>query len=315
MKAEIACRRIIKATGSVIDFAALTVIILLLAFAGYALWDSKQIFEEAKKENYTVYKPTEENGGLSFEELQAINPEAFAWITIYGTNIDYPVVQGEDNMKYVNTNALGRYSLTGAIFLDYRNDKNFSDFNNILYGHHMAGPAMFGEVGWYKDKEMFDTRKYGDLYYDGVHHGIEIFSYLHTDAYDSAVFNAQIEGSENQRKYLENLLALSTYTRDIGVSTEDKLILLSTCSSYSTNGRDVVTARITDEVFEDTFITETIGRGLLPGISGRLGLFFGLPVLLELILLTVTPALIVFLAINHHIKKKKTIEQKRGRSL
>ncbi|MCG4817374.1 class B sortase, partial [Collinsella aerofaciens] len=76
-------------------------------------------------------------GGLSFEQLKELNPEVFGWLTVYGTNIDYPVTQGKDNWKYVNTNALGEYSLSGAIFLDYTNRKDFQDFNSILYGHHM----------------------------------------------------------------------------------------------------------------------------------------------------------------------------------
>ena len=44
------------------------------------------------------YKPagkTDESPSL--QELQKINPDVCAWLTVDGTKIDYPVVQGETN--------------------------------------------------------------------------------------------------------------------------------------------------------------------------------------------------------------------------
>ena len=83
---------------------------------------------------------------ISFEELQKINPEVFGWLNIPDTHIDYPLVQAEGNSKYVNTDVKGNFSLSGSIFLDCRNHKDFSDCNHIIYGHHMQKDAMFGEL-------------------------------------------------------------------------------------------------------------------------------------------------------------------------
>ena len=63
----------------------------------------------------------------SFEELLGINPDVCAWVTLDNTAIDYPVVQGEDNFTYVNTDVYGDFSLAGSIFLDVNCDKNFTD--------------------------------------------------------------------------------------------------------------------------------------------------------------------------------------------
>ena len=241
-------RKSIKITNSLVNNAVLLIIVALIAFAGYALWDSNQLHQGANKSNYAIYKPTQEDNGKSFKELQAINEEVFAWLTVYGTNIDYPVTQGPDNMKYVNTNAEGQYSMSGAIFLDYNNSKDFSDFNSILYGHHMAKRVMFGEIGEFSDKEKFDSHRYGKLYYDEKDHGIEFFAFLHVDAYDTKVFNAGVR--ENHRQdYLDGLLEKAVHTRDIGVSIQDRIVLLSTCSSDSTNGRDILVGRITGETY------------------------------------------------------------------
>ena len=268
------------------DFALLTIILLLLAFAGYALWDSNQIYEAADKSHYETYKPSVLDEGKSFKELQDINPEVFAWLNVYGTNIDYPVTQGENNMKYVNTNAEGQYSLSGAIFLDYRNSKDFSDFNSIIYGHHMEKHTMFGDLDIFLEKEGFDSHRYGNLYFDGKDHGIEFFAFLIVDAYDYTVFRPNV-GDHERQAYLEGLLEKSVYFRDIGISATDRLVMLSTCSVDATNGRDILVGRITDEVFVDSFAEIDVYDDEEPDWNNHDGLvkeIFLLPMLLILVL-------------------------------
>ena len=249
MKANTIGIMVIKVLSSIVDFAVLTIVIILLVFAGYALWDSNQIYQAADKSQYTIYKPTKANQGKSFTELQAINADVFAWLTVYGTNIDYPVTQGKDNMKYVNTNADGLYSLTGSLFLDYRNSKDFTDFNSIIYGHNMDKKAMFGEIGSFSDKKVFDSHQYGNLYFDGEDHGIEIFAFIHTDAYNSAVLTPNIREEERQA-YLDNLLAMAIHKRAVEISAQDHIVLLISCSPTSTNGRDILIGKITDETYQ-----------------------------------------------------------------
>ena len=241
-------KAIIKGIDTIIGILVLTVILLALAFAGYALWDSEQVHNQADKSLYTAYKPTAENEGKTFNELRQINDEVIAWLTIYDTNIDYPVTQGVNNMKYVTTNAEGRYSLSGSIFLDYRNSSGFSDFNSIIYGHNMDKKTMFGEIGYFEDKKYFDSHEYGNLYFDETDHGIEFFAFIHTDAYNSSIFWPNVP-EDMRQEYLDGLLEEAWHVREIGVSTEDRIILLATCSPSTTNGRDILVGRITDMIF------------------------------------------------------------------
>ena len=309
MTAEATGRRAIRAIDSIVNTAVLVLLMLFLAFAGYALWDAEQVYKAAERSNYTIYKPTAENQGKSLKELQAINPEVIAWLTVFGTNIDYPVTQGHDNMKYINTDAEGRYSYTGSIFLDFKNSKDFSDFNSILYGHHMEKEAMFGEIGTFSKKDIFDSRKYGNLYFGEKDHGIEFFTFLHCDAYDSEVFNANVKESMRQ-VYLDGILEKAMLTRDIGVSVDDHIILLATCSAVSTNGRDILVGRITDEVYEDGFLTRSIEGGKEPlSVSGPAGFFENIPALL-LWLVLILAALIALLSVIRHNKKMKQAEVK-----
>ena len=248
--------RAIKIIDSIVSNALLVIIVAMAAFAFYALWDSNQVLSAADKSNYESYKPTAENEGKTFKELQAINPEVIAWLEVYGTNIDYPVVQGEDNMKYVNTNAECAYSLSGAIFLDADNSVDFSDFNNILHGHHMEKNKMFGEIGDFSDERVFDSRRYGNLYYGERDHGIEFFAYVEADAYDGSVYSTGVS-EEAREAYLMNLADKALNSRDVEVTGSDRIVLLSTCSADSTNGRDILVGKITGEVFDDLFkVTE-----------------------------------------------------------
>ena len=223
----------------------------MVAFSGHSLWDSNQVYKAADRSQYEKYKPSELDEGKSFEELKRINPEVIAWLTVFGTNIDYPVTQGENNMKYVNTNAEGEYSLSGAIFLDSNNSKDFKDFNSIFYGHHMEKQAMFGEIETFSKKSTFESHSYGNLHFNGKDHGVEFFAFVHTDAYNRQVFTPNL--TEDMQGYLDNLMSLAIHKREIGVSIEDNIVLLTTCSSSSTNGRDILVGRITGSAFENPF--------------------------------------------------------------
>ncbi|MCL2888914.1 MAG: class B sortase [Eggerthellaceae bacterium] len=248
-------RKTVAFANSVVNLIVLFLVLLLLVFGCYAIWDSRQVYNEANSIRYERYKPSIESP--SFQELQTINPDVFAWLTVYGTHIDYPVVQGSNNTRYVNTNAEGRYSLSGAIFLDYRNKPDFSDFNNIFYGHHMEKQAMFGEIGNFEDRAYFNARKYGMLYYNGVEHGLEFFAFVSTDAYDTSVFRSAIYDPVEQQQFLDMLLEIAINVRwDVPVSTDDRLVMLSTCSSSSTNGRHILIGKIVDVVPEDSFYVE-----------------------------------------------------------
>ena len=270
-------RKTIQILNSVVNYGLLVFVIVLLLVASYALWDSKQLYAAASQSNYTAFRPTAANEGRSFKELQALNPEVFSWITVYGTHIDYPVVQAKTNMKYVNTNAEGSYSLSGAIFLDCDNNKDFSDFVSILYGHHMQKQTMFGEVGSFVDRAFFDSHQYGNLYFDGRDHGIEFFAFLHIDAYDKQVLWPNVSDG-SQQVYLDNLMAQAIHVRNIRVAPEDHLVLLTTCSPRTTNGRDVLVGRISNEVFENPFPSADSGAtGNLIKVDGLISLLEQIP--------------------------------------
>ena len=299
MKMNVIAVKTINYLNQTVNLAVLLITIALITFAGYALWDSNKLYQAADKSHYAVYKPSIKDEGKSFEALQAINAEVIAWLSVYGTNIDYPVTQGPDNMKYVDTDAEGRYSLSGSIFLDSNNKRDFSDYNNILHGHHMAKNVMFGEIGNFSDRKIFDAHQYGNLYIAEKDFGLEFFAFIHADAYDISIFSPGIK-AENRQVYFDNLLAHATHIRDVDVTPDDRLILLSTCSSRSTNGRDILVGRITNNIFRDPSITMQANDG--KSRDNDQDIVIGKIHLMDILLIALLTAVI---SVIHYIRKNK----------
>ena len=70
---------------------------------------------------------------IDFEKLKSINPDVVAWIKIDGTTIDYPIMQTTNNEYYLKKDIYNNYEQCGSIFLDYKNNSNFTDKNIVVY--------------------------------------------------------------------------------------------------------------------------------------------------------------------------------------
>jgi sortase B len=295
-------RRAIQIANSILNLAIGILFLLMIAYGCYALWDSNHVVTGAMAEQYAVYKPSE--NPLSFRQLQGMNSDVFGWITIYGTPIDYPLLQAEDNWKYVNTSAEGEYSLTGAIFLDSAADKSFNDFNSIIYGHNMVPNVMFGDIKTFKEKEYFDSHKYGNLYYDGRDHGLEIFAVVEADAYDAKIYTPGIVGDEARTEYLDYLLENAEQVRDVAVTVDDRIVLLSTCSTESTNGREILVGRITDEIYENEYEVEQKEKKIIGvGVPDEVRIWERIPLRWQLLIAAVL--LLIFAATGYRICRRR----------
>lgn len=240
-------KKIIQIIDRIVNWLIALCFLPILLYGMYAMWDSYQINQQADASVYETYKPTAKDS-LSFAELQKINPEVFGWLTVDKTHIDYPLVQAEDNAKYVNTDVMGEFSLAGSIFLDCNNKKDFSDINNIIYGHHMAKDAMFGELEYFEEPEYFEEHSYGKLYYEGKWHKVDFFAFVHADAYDNVFYNT----SPNDRSvYLDYVKEHAKFLKKISFDDNERYVTLSTCTSDSTNGRHLLIGRILENAAEE----------------------------------------------------------------
>ena len=242
-------RFILKLANSLLNLIVIISLLLAGAYAGYALWDNNQVYAAASnvQADMIKLKPilTERDEGASFEELLAINPDVCAWVTVDNTNIDFPILQGETNLTYINRDVYGNFALAGSIFLDSRNDKELHDLVSLLYGHHMDQSDMFGDLDKFKDKEFFDENRTGLLILPDRSYDLEIFACFLTDASDDAIFEpqeyrsdinkllklAETSGMHYDEEKLEELKATNGQTQ---------ILILSTCSTEFTDARTIV---------------------------------------------------------------------------
>ena len=254
-------KRWIRALSRIADNAVLLLLLIGLMFAAYALWDSHQVYAEADSAKYLSYKPTEENI-LSFEELRAMNHDVIGWLTIYGTKIDYPIVKAtKDNWEYLSKNAEGDWESSGALYVDYRNNKSFRDFNTIIHGHHMAEHAMFGDLDLFTDRQFFNEHQYANLFYDGTDHGVEIISILTIDAYDPIASSANITNDEGKQNLINRIREEQLYGRDVEISIDDHIVVMTTCNLGVTNGRYTLIGKILTHPVRDPFPEESVNNG------------------------------------------------------
>ena len=239
--------RLARFGDRIVSAIAAALILLMLLYGGYSLLDTAMVFNGAFVSNDLLkFKPvsTDPDSNPTLAELQQINPDCIAWLTVDDTHIDYPVVQGEDNMEYINTDVYGKFALSGAIFLDNTNAPDFSDPYSLVYGHHMDNGAMFGDVVEFVKQDYFDAHSTGTLYLPDATYSISIFACVQTDAFDSLIFNPTYQTDGDVSGLLDYIQANALHTRDIGVTSSDHIIGLSTCSEAETNGRVIIFGRL-----------------------------------------------------------------------
>jgi sortase B len=229
-----------------------------MLYGGFGLWDTWMIYKNAGVDSDILkYRPTlsedADAPNPTLSDLQKINPDVIAWLTVDDTNIDYPVVQGETNLEYLNKAVDGSFSLTGSIFLDCRNTDDFSDDYSLVYGHHMDGKVMFSELLDFMEQDFFDEHTTGVLFLPGHTRQIEWFACIKTDAYDVHLFRpTDVDSSKAMSELLDYIEENAVQYRDIGVTISDQIIALSTCETADTDGRVLLIGRMSAAVSSES---------------------------------------------------------------
>lgn len=172
---------------------------------------------------------------IDFASLKEKYPDIYAWITIPGTKVDYPIVQhASDNSYYLNHTVEGHKRVEGAIFTENYNSKDFSEPNTLIYGHNMKNGSMFKGLHKYKDKQFFNEHSEIIIYQEGRVLRYKIFAAY---VYDSRhlMLSFDFEDENVFRTYLNSVLTKkdmsSNIDTTIDVTAEDKIITLSTCNN------------------------------------------------------------------------------------
>ena len=214
---------------------------------------STKVLENEKKENIDKieYIPSGDNEynnigyiSVDFSDLIAKNNETVGWIKVNNTNVNYSVVQHNDNEYYLRHDFNKKYNINGWVYADYRDDFEYFGSNTIIYAHNMTDRSMFGLLvwclkdSWYTNSEnhyiKMSTPKANTVW--------KIFS-IYTIKPEVYYLRTYFESEEEHKTFIDNLTDRSIYDFQEDVSVNDKILTLSTCTDDGTK-RVVIHAKM-----------------------------------------------------------------------
>ena len=180
---------------------------------------------------------------VDLKKLKEKNNDTIGWLNVNNTNINYPFVKSSDNDYYLHHSFDKSYNNAGWVFLDYRNNKNLTDKNNIIYGHHRVNNTMFTSLlntlneSWYTNKDNHIIR----VSLENRNSLWQIIS-VYKIPVESYYITTKFNNDNEFITFLDTISKRSIYNFNYNVNKEDIILTLSTC--YDDNTRVVVHAKL-----------------------------------------------------------------------
>lgn len=226
-------------------FLVVAIIFFVLSFFYYDLFASEDetVYEEfiITTTQITTQTSTQQEfvSPIDFEALQEVNSDVVAWIQIDGIDINYPILCSQtDNTAYLSTDMYGEYDVSGEIFIENYNQIDFSDPVTIIYGHNMLSGDKFGNLKrYYSNYENFYENNTIYVYLPNETKQYQIFAAVpydtthilyYNDFLDEGVFDSFISEITDTRSLI------AVIDDSVTVTSDDKLIILSTCYNSGT---------------------------------------------------------------------------------
>ena len=185
---------------------------------------------------------------VDWDALTAINPDTVGWIYVPGTPINYPIVHTTDDEKYLTHDFQGSegwIATFGAIFLAAANAPDFTDANNIMYGHHLNDGSMFAAIAGFDDQVQFDAHRTVYLLTPKATYRLRTFALVHVAANDPLAQTSFADAAE-QTAYVQDKIDRSVVqVSDVPAASElTRTFALATCDNLPSDGRYVLYASI-----------------------------------------------------------------------
>ena len=178
--------------------------------------------------------------------LKELYPDLYGWIELPNTQINYPIMQTDNNDYYLTHSYTGSSLQAGSIFADYRCDSTLMDnYNLVLYGHHMSASnvgSMFHSLDKFLDEDFFRNNNTIYIYtLDGMY-TYKVFSVYSTDKYYPYI-QTVFTSVNSFVSFAERIAGNSIYQVDnLDFGSSDRLLTLSTCTNLTGDGRLAVHA-------------------------------------------------------------------------
>lgn len=212
----------------------------------------KEVTIKAKRPTMEVERPAPpppepRQNILDWKEL---NPDTIGFLQIENTKVAYPVVQGTDNIYYLNYTFDHIKATRGSIFLDATVQYNPLELpvHFLIHGHHMKDGSMFHNVALYKGKKFFEEHPYirlETLFYDTVW---QVFSVYVCGS--NEYVPPRFKSDEAFMAYLQKTADRSMFPVEMEFSPDDRIMTLNTCSYEFNDAHTLVVAKLIEIIEE-----------------------------------------------------------------
>lgn len=196
------------------------------------------------------------NCPVDFRSLKTLNEDIYAWLYIPGTEINYPVLQSQDeDQNYYLSHSIDRQDdENGCLFTQSRyNGTDFSDPVTVIYGHRCQTGDLFGslqrtyieegalqkfsDIIIYTPDQELHFQVFGSSEYTKIHilHEFHRFS----DVSEISVFLSALKHYHTMSHQFDER---------VSVTEKDRLLILSTHLSQNQEQRYLVLAKLIEEI-------------------------------------------------------------------
>lgn len=287
------------------------VLVLIIIFCLYKIIYKQVEYYKANKANNNIQQlmevKTPNESILNKEkELKSINSDYKCWIKIPNTEVNYPVVQGNNNEYYLHHNFKNEESIEGNIFIYDKYNPNTSR-NLLVFGHNMRNGSMFGSLWPYKDTNFFNENKYIYIMEGDTLYKYEIFGDAVVHDYNPYL-KVNFANQQEFDKYISDFKSHAYFWRDVPIDENTKLLTLSTCSYEFNEARFVIVSKLVDT--SKLTQTEMVKLDSNKKMSTKLKIEYALKeYYLVLILAAIGLVIIIYLAGKKVRKNKKKKER------
>ncbi|WP_346906906.1 class B sortase [Faecalicatena orotica] len=182
-----------------------------------------------------------DNFQVDFDALLKENPDTVAWLRFDEPSIiSYPVVKSSDNQEYLTKTFSANDNKLGAIFMDMRNNKDFTDLNTFIYGHNLkVGGEMFSQLNEYASEDFCKAHPYFYIYTPNGKLTYKVFS-AGTVKDIAANYILTYENEKEYTDYLQMCRNSSNYQVDVTLDAKSRIVSLSTCTNINDDERFLV---------------------------------------------------------------------------
>ena len=250
---------IIVCTSVVVAVAALGVGVYVGLETQKEAEEAETLLEEEQEQEVQIvvedltydFSTTDDVKDLDAIRQEYGNEDIYAWLTIPGTTVDFPVLQSEEDNYYLDHCVDGTEGYPGSIYTNAIEGKDFTRANTIIYGHNMKNGSYFGQLHLFEDEEFFNENKEIYIYLENrkLTYEIIIASQFSNEYLPDIYSFSMALDAEN---FLDDVVAYApddettNIADDVSLGDWEQIITLSTCVAGEGEKRYMVIGKLVE---------------------------------------------------------------------